>query len=90
MAPQSIVRAQVEERLNLIAFDPARTLPFSHGCLKARASGREPDCRRGLEAGSANLNVCGCRWSYGRLGKTGVGPFDDSYFLSFSACAGAK
>ena len=22
---------------------------------------------------------------YGRLGKTGVGPFDDSYFLSFGA-----
>jgi putative ABC transport system permease protein len=34
------------------------------------------------------LSICGKTMTiYGRLGKTGVGPFDDSYFLSFDALA---
>ena len=35
-----------------------------------------------------SVSVCGMPMRiYGRLGKTGVGPFDDSYFLSFGALA---
>src|SRR5919108_748452 len=34
------------------------------------------------------VSVCGMPMSIsGRLGKTGVGPFDESYFLSFDALA---
>src|SRR6266545_542750 len=91
VAPQRIVPALVEGRhVNLIAFDPARD--FS---VLTWLEQRQPGPVEGLIAGGrlvaplgATLSVCGRPLSvYGRLGKTGVGPFDESYFLSFDALA---
>jgi len=91
VAPQRIVPSLVEGRhANLIAFDPARD--FS---VLTWLEQRQPGPVEGLIAGSrlaaplgGTLSVCGRPMSvYGRLGKTGVGPFDESYFLSFDALA---
>jgi putative ABC transport system permease protein len=91
VAQQRIVPSLVEGRhANLIAFDPARD--FS---VLTWLEQRQPGPVEGLIAGSrlaaplgGTLSVCGRPMSvYGRLGKTGVGPFDESYFLSFDALA---
>jgi putative ABC transport system permease protein len=91
VAPQRIVPSLVEGRhANLIAFDPTRD--FS---VLTWLEQRQPGPVEGLIAGSrlaaplgATLSVCGRPMSvYGRIGKTGVGPFDESYFLSFDALA---
>ena len=91
VAPQRIVPSLVEGRhVNLIAFEPGRD--FS---VLTWLEQRQPGPVEGLIAGSrlvaplgAVLSVCGRPMSvYGRLGKTGVGPFDESYFLSFDALA---
>src|SRR5712664_3081841 len=91
VAQQRIVPALVEGRnVNLIAFDPARD--FS---VLTWLEDRQPGPVDGLIAGGrlgarigATVSVCGRPLSvYGRLGKTGVGPFDESYFLSFDALA---
>ncbi len=91
VAPQRIVPALVEgNAVNLIAFDPAHDLS-----VLSWLEERRPGPVEGLIAGSrlaarleASLSVCGMPLSiYGRLGKTGVGPFDESYFLSFNALA---
>ncbi len=91
VAPQRIVPALVEGRgVNLIAFDPARdfsVLPWLEQ--------RQPGPVEGLIAGGglaaklgATLSVCGMPLPvYGRLAKTGIGPFDESYFLTFGALA---
>jgi putative ABC transport system permease protein len=87
VAPQRIVTALVEgQAANLIAFDPARD--FSVLTWLEQRQGGAVD---GLIAGGrlaarpgATLSVCGMPLRVdGRLGKTGVGPFDESYFLSF-------
>jgi putative ABC transport system permease protein len=89
MAPQRIVPALVEGRpVNLIAFDPARD--FS---VLTWLEQRRPGPATGLIAGArqnapldATLSVCGMPMNvYGRLAATGVGPFDESYFLGFDA-----
>src|SRR5262249_46974505 len=91
VAPQRIVPALVEGRnANLIAFDPARD--FS---ILTWLEERRPGPVEGLIVGGdlaaqlgETLSVCGMPLRvYGRLGKTGVGPFDESYFLSFGALA---
>jgi putative ABC transport system permease protein len=91
VAPQRVVPAVVEGRaVNLIAFDPARD--FS---VLTWLEEHQPGPVEGLIAGgrlgarlAATLGVCGMPLSvYGRLGNTGVGPFDESYFLSFHALA---
>jgi putative ABC transport system permease protein len=91
VAPQRIVPALVEGHdVNLIAFDPARD--FS---VLAWLEEHQPGPVEGLIAGGGlvaqlgqTLSVCGMPLRmYGRLGKTGVGPFDESYFLSFDALA---
>ena len=91
VAPQRIVPSLVEGRhANLIAFDQGRD--FS---VLTWLEQRKPGPVEGLIAGSrlaaplgGTLSVCGRPMSvYGRLGKTGVGPFDESYFLSFDALA---
>ncbi|MET0629802.1 MAG: ABC transporter permease [Xanthobacteraceae bacterium] len=91
VAPQRIVPSLVEGRhANLIAFDPGHD--FS---VLTWLEQRQPGPVEGLIAGSrlaaplgGALSVCGRPMSvYGRLGKTGVGPFDESYFLSFDALA---
>jgi putative ABC transport system permease protein len=90
-APQRIVPALVEGHVvNLIAFDPARD--FS---VLTWLEQRRPGPVEGLIAGGGlvagpgeTLGVCGMPLRvYDRLGKTGVGPFDESYFLSFDALA---
>jgi putative ABC transport system permease protein len=91
VAPQRMVPALVEgQAVNLIAFDPAHD--FS---VLTWLEEHQPRPVEGLIAGGrlvarlgATLSVCGMPLSiYGRLGKTGVGPFDESYFLSFETLA---
>lgn len=91
VAPQRIVPSLVDGRqVTLIAFDPARD--FS---VLTWLEQRQPGPIEGLIAGGrliaspgATLSVCGRPMSiYGRLGQTGVGPFDESYFLTFDALA---
>ena len=91
VAPQRIVPALVEGgAANLIAFDPARD--FS---VLTWLAERQPGPVEGLIAGGglaarlgATVSVCGMPMRiYGRLARTGVGPFDESYFLSFDALA---
>src|SRR5262244_3475837 len=91
VAPQRIVPALVEGHVvNLIAFDPAQDFSVQ-SWVEARQAGPV----EGLIAGGAlparlgeTLSVCGMPMRVSaRLGKTGVGPFDESYFLSFAALA---
>jgi putative ABC transport system permease protein len=91
VAPQRIVPALVAgNAANLIAFDPARDLSVLTWLVERQGGAVE-----GLIAGGGlaarlgeSVSVCGMPMRiYGRLGKTGVGPFDDSYFLSFGALA---
>jgi putative ABC transport system permease protein len=91
VAPQRIVPALVEgQNVNLIAFDLAQDFSVL-SWLETRAAAPV----EGLIAGSAlpnalgdTLSVCGIPMRLsGRLAKTGVGPFDDSYFFSFAALA---
>jgi putative ABC transport system permease protein len=89
VAPQRIVPALVEgNNATLIAFDPAQDFSVL-SWVEAGQGGP------GLIAGGAlpirlgeTVSVCGMPMPIsGRLGKTGVGPFDESYFLSFDALA---
>jgi len=91
VAPQRIVPALVEgHNVNLIAFDPAQD--FS---VQSWVEARQAGPLEGLIVGAAlsarlgeTLSVCGMPMRVSaRLGKTGVGPFDESYFLSFAALA---
>jgi putative ABC transport system permease protein len=91
VAPQRIVRAEVEGRLiNLIAFDPAADFTVQPWLLEGQ---RPIPTIVSLIAGERIenkpgevLNICGRTMVIeARLGKTGVGPFDESYFLSFPA-----
>jgi putative ABC transport system permease protein len=91
VAPQRIVPALVEgHNVNLIAFDPEQD--FS---VQSWVEARQAEPLEGLIAGAAlsarlgeTLSVCGMPMRVSaRLGKTGVGPFDDSYFLSFATLA---
>jgi putative ABC transport system permease protein len=93
VASQRIVPMLVDgQAANAIAFDPAQdfsVLPW----LDEHQPG--PATANGLIVGSGlpgrlgqSLSVCGKPLGiYGRLGKTGVGPFDESYFLTFDALA---
>jgi putative ABC transport system permease protein len=88
-APQRLVKIAVEGRgFNLIAFDPASDFtlqtwarerrPTAMGVTELLAGGRVPGktgetlsvCRRPMEI-------------HGRLSRTGVGPVDESYFITF-------
>src|SRR5437588_8049794 len=91
VAPQRVVPALVDGRpVNLIAFDPARD--FS---VLTWLEEHKPGPVAGLIAGGrqvarldATLSVCGMPLSvYGRLATANIGPFDDSYFLSFDTLA---
>jgi putative ABC transport system permease protein len=91
VAPQRIVRAEVEGRpINLIAFDPAADFTVQPWLPEGQ---RPILTTQSLIAGErvenkpgAVLDICGRSMVIeARLGKTGVGPFDDSYFLSFPA-----
>jgi putative ABC transport system permease protein len=93
VAPQRIVPVLVDgQPSTVIAFDPAQdftvlswladhqsgTISTSDLIVGGRLPGRPGQV----------LSLCGKPLGiYGRLGKTGVGPFDDSYFLTFDALA---
>jgi len=89
-APQRLVHVSVEGRgFNLIAFDPAvdftvqtwarEQRPGPIGVNELLAGGRVPG------AVGETLSVCRRPMEiHGKLGKTGVGPFDESYFISFA------
>ena len=95
VAPQRIVRAQANGRIiNLIAFDPAVDFTVQ--------SWLSPSQRVGLSVETALvgdrvsdsspgdvLTICGRPLTVqARLGRTGVGPFDESYFVSFATLDG--
>jgi putative ABC transport system permease protein len=91
VAPQRIVPALVEGHVvNLIAFDPVRDFSVVPWLEQHR-----PRPVEGLIAGGgllakvgATLGVCGMPLPvHGRLAKTGVGPFDESYFVTFDTLA---
>jgi putative ABC transport system permease protein len=91
VAPQRVVPTMVEGiSATLIAFDPTRDFSVLSWLEAQQASPVE-----GLIAGGAlsarlgeTVSVCGMAMRIsGHLGKTGVGPFDESYFLSFDALA---
>ncbi|MGE5151964.1 MAG: ABC transporter permease [Rhodospirillaceae bacterium] len=89
-APQRLVRVVVEGHgFNLIAFDPASDFtvqtwareqrPTPMGVNELLAGGRVSG-----KTGEA-LNVCRRPMEiHGRLSRTGVGPVDDSYFITFA------
>jgi putative ABC transport system permease protein len=91
VAPQRIVPALIDGHVvNLIAFDPVpdfSVLPWLEG--------HRPGPVEGVIAGGsllakvgATLGVCGMPLPvHGRLAKTGVGPFDESYFVTFDTLA---
>lgn len=91
VAPQRIVPVLVDgQPSNIIAFDPAQDFtvlnwladhqPGSVGASDVIVGGRLPG-----QLGQS-LSLCGKPLGiYGRLAKTGVGPFDESYFISFDA-----
>jgi putative ABC transport system permease protein len=93
VAPQRIVPVLVDgQPANVIAFDPERDFtilswledhhPGPIGTGDVIVGGRLPG------KPSQMLSLCGKPLGiYGRLGKTGVGPFDESYFLTFAALA---
>src|SRR5262249_8457819 len=91
VAPQRVAPALVEGHdVNLIAFDPAQD--FS---VLSWVEARQAGALEGLIAGAAlsarlgeTLSVCGMPMRVSaRLGKTGFGPFAESYFLSSAALA---
>jgi putative ABC transport system permease protein len=93
VAPQRIVPSRVDgHAANLVAFDPAQDFSVLAWLGEHEAQPLGVD---GLIAGSRldgqpgdPVDVCGKPLRiYGRLDKTAVGPFDDSYFLSFDALA---
>lgn len=91
VAPQRIVAALVEgQAANLIAFDPAHdfsVLPWLEERQGGAADGLIAGGRLAARLG-ATLSVCDMPLRvHGRLGKTGVGPFDESYFISFQTLA---
>jgi putative ABC transport system permease protein len=93
VAPQRIVPALIDgHSANLIAFEPARDFSVLTW-LDLHEEG--PLASDGVIAGSrwsgqlgGEVLVCGRPMRiYGRLEKTGVGPFDESWFVSFGGLA---
>jgi putative ABC transport system permease protein len=91
VAPQRIVPALVEgRRVNLIAFDPGNDFSIltwledhQSGPIEGLIAGGRLDAPTGT-----TLSVCGMSLPvHGRLRETGVGPFDESYFLRFETLA---
>lgn len=91
VAPQRITPALVEgQHANLIAFDPAHDFSVLTWVEDRRQGPLDGLILGGRLAGQlgASLSVCGLPLRVdGRLGKTGVGPFDESYFVSFQTLA---
>src|SRR5262249_50546037 len=91
ISPQLIVPMVVDgQAVNVIVFDPAHDSSILTWLEKHQSGPFTPDDvfvggRLGGQLGR-QLNVCGMPMTvYGQLGKTGIEPFDDSYFLTFDA-----
>jgi putative ABC transport system permease protein len=90
-SPQRIVPMLVDgQPANVIAFDPAHDSSILNWLESPQEGPLGGDGiiiggrLRGQPGGQ--LSVCGMPMTiHSRLGKTGVGPFDDSYFLTFDA-----
>ena len=88
-APQRLVRAVVEGRaVSLIAFDPAVDFTVQTWAREQRQSpiGASELLAGGRVPGTVGETLSVCRRPmeiHGRLAKTGVGPFDESYFITF-------
>jgi len=90
VAPQRMVSTVVEgQRAKLIAFDPEQDFTVLNWIHE---SAQQPVGINDLLAGGSlpgqageSLSICGQSMQmHGRLGKTGVGPFDESYFITFA------
>ncbi|WP_245257406.1 ABC transporter permease [Methylocapsa acidiphila] len=94
VAAQRIVRAEIEGRaVNLIAYDPATDFTVQPWLAERDRAESSNDLFVGdrvpTKPGEA-ATICGLTFIIAaRLGKTGVGPFDESYFLSFARLADA-
>ena len=90
VAPQRLVRAGAEGRaINLIAYDPARDFTVEPWLLAGQTASRDPLAllvgARGAEKPGTTLTICNRTLTIaGRLGQTGVGPVDESLFISFA------
>jgi putative ABC transport system permease protein len=93
VSPQRVVPMLVDGQAgNVIAFDPAHDFTILTWLEQRQPGplGADGMIVGGRLAGQVGqqLSVCGKPMTiYGRLGKTGVGTFDESYFLSFEALA---
>jgi putative ABC transport system permease protein len=93
VSPQRLVSMLIDgHTANVVAFDP--THDFSILTWLERREPNSLDTDSVILGGrlpgqlGQKLTICGKPMTiYGRLGKTGVGPFDDSYFISFDALA---
>jgi putative ABC transport system permease protein len=90
VAGQRMVSAMVEgQELRLIAFNPENDFTVTNWQAGQRGPLAESDLLAGGSlAGQSGetLSVCGKPMRIqGRLSKTGVGPFDESYFVTFKA-----
>jgi putative ABC transport system permease protein len=90
VAPQRLVQATVEgQGLRLIAFDPATDFTVLNWMNEQRQGEfGEREILAGANLSGQvgeSLSICGQSMNIrGRLGKTGVGPFDESYFVTFA------
>ncbi len=90
VAPQRLVRAGAEGRaINLIAYDPARDFTVEPWLPQGQPTSLDPlgllVGARGAEKPGDTLTICGRTLTIaGRLGQTGVGPVDESLFISFA------
>lgn len=90
VAPQRLVRAAAEGRaVNLIAYDPAQDFTVEPWLpARQRSSPHTQDLLVGARVGEKpgeTLTICGRTLTVaGRLGQTGVGPVDESDFITFA------
>jgi putative ABC transport system permease protein len=97
VAPQTIYRVPLmsgmpRNQVNLIAFDPARdftVMPWVVTRLeRPMASGDVLSGGRRPEAAGQEIAPCGVPAAiYGKLGRSGVGPFDESLFATYDTVA---
>jgi len=91
VAPQRVVRARAEGRtINMIAFDPQTDFtvqPWRPAGSSAKLDGDAVLIGERVSTTSVGsvLSICGQPLPVtARLGHTGVGPFDESYFITFA------
>lgn len=97
VAPQTIYRVPImsnmpEHKANLIAFDPKRdfsVLPWLQNRMpRPIQTGDLISGGRRSESVGDEVEPCGtARTIYGKLGRSGVGPLDDSIFASYDTIA---